>query len=219
MKSIPEDSAAHQIRRQKLVEEVRSKGIDDEDVLEAIGKIPRHLFMASDQDELAYIDKAFPIGEGQTISQPYTVAYQTELLQPEPFCKVLEIGTGSGYQAAVLAEMGVELFTIERQKKLFDRNKDFQYLQHYQNIHFFYGDGYEGLPDHAPFSRILITAATPEIPPKLFEQLDIGGKMVLPLGWPLEVQRMVRLTRLANDELAEEQFDMFSFVPMLRGRQ
>src|SRR5688572_2609964 len=138
------DELRHQVRRHLLIDAVRNKGITDEKVLGAMANIPRHFFMGQEQEELAYIDKAFPIGERQTISQPYTVAYQTQLLEVEPLQKVLEIGTGSGYQAAVLAEMGVELYTIERQKKLYDRNLRFDYLHQYENIHFFFGDGYEG---------------------------------------------------------------------------
>jgi protein-L-isoaspartate(D-aspartate) O-methyltransferase len=213
------DEPRHQLLRHQLVNTVRNKGITDEKVLGALGNIPRHFFMSHDQDALAYIDKAFPIGEGQTISQPYTVAYQTQLLEVEPLQKVLEIGTGSGYQAAVLAEMGVKLYTIERQKRLFDRNRHFTYLRQYENIHFFYGDGYEGLPDHAPFDRILITAAAAEIPEQLLHQLAIGGKMVLPLAKGGDYQTMMRITRLADNEYRQESFDLFSFVPMLRGKR
>lgn len=214
-----EDTLRHQILRQKLVESIRSKGIDDENVLGAIANIPRQLFMDEKLDDQAYVDKAFPIGQGQTISQPYTVAYQTELLQVQPMQKILEIGTGSGYQAAVLAEMGAQLFTIERQKKLFDNNRHFLFLHSYTNIHFHYGDGFEGLPQFAPFDRILITAAAPQIPPKLVEQLAVGGKMVLPLQGEGDYQTMVRLTKQKDGGLDEEVFDMFSFVPMLKGKQ
>ena len=131
-------------------------------------------------DQIAYEDRAFPIGEKQTISQPYTVAYQTQLLDIKPFDKVLEIGTGSVYQASVLAELGAQVYTIERQKKLFDSNKNFQYIKKYPNIKFFYGDGYEGLPTYAPFDKVLITAAGPEIPKKLVDQMKTGGMMVIP---------------------------------------
>ncbi|HYM93823.1 MAG TPA: protein-L-isoaspartate O-methyltransferase, partial [Chitinophagaceae bacterium] len=155
---------------------------------------------------------------GQTISQPYTVAYQTQLLEVKAFEKVLEIGTGSAYQACVLAEMGAQVYTIERQKKLFDSNKNFQYLKKYPGIKFFYGDGYEGLPTFSPFDKIIITAAAPEIPQKLIEQLKPGGMMVLPLGTG-EVQRMMRITKLENGALKEEVFDHFSFVPMMEGRK
>ena len=196
---------------------VRSKGITDERVLNALDKVPRHFFLDSAFDELSYEDRAFPIGEGQTISQPYTVAYQTQLLEIKPFLKVLEIGTGSGYQAVVLAEMGAQVYTIERQKKLFDENKTFDYLKKYLSIKCFYGDGYEGLPTFAPFDRVLITAAAPDFPPKLIEQLKPGGMMVLPLGMG-EVQRMMRITKLDKGALREEVFDNFSFVPMLGGK-
>src|SRR6476469_757004 len=154
-----DDSYRHKGLRKKLVDTVRGKGITDERVLAAIEKIPRHFFLDSAFDEVAYEDKAFPIAAGQTISQPYTVAYQTQLLQLKPFDKVLEIGTGSAYQASVLAEMGVQVYTIERQKKLFEANKGFAFLKRYHNIKFFYGDGYEGLPTYAPFDKVLITAA------------------------------------------------------------
>jgi len=214
-----EDTIHEQIQRHKLVHTIRNKGISDENVLGAIANIPRHFFMDEEQLDVAYVDKAFPIGEGQTISQPYTVAYQTQLLEVQPLHKVLEVGTGSGYQAAVLAEMGTELFTIERQKKLFDRNQRFPFLQHYENIHFFFGDGHDGLPQHAPFDRVLITAAATEYPAELIAQLKIGGKMVLPLGQHGEYQRMVRITKLKNGELQEEAFDHFSFVPMLKGKK
>lgn len=214
-----EDTLHHQLERDKLVKKIRNKGITDERVLGAIANIPRHFFMDEAQQDKAYIDKAFPIGEGQTISQPYTVAYQTQLLHVQPMQKVLEIGTGSGYQAAVLAEMGARLFTIERQKKLFDRNLEFYYLQHFENIQFFYGDGYEGLPDQAPFDRILLTAAAPELPPQLIEQLQIDGMMVLPLGNTGEYQRMVRVHKISKGNIEEEYFDLFSFVPMLKGKK
>jgi protein-L-isoaspartate(D-aspartate) O-methyltransferase len=213
-----EDSYRHKGLRKKLVETVRSKGITDERVLKALDSIPRHFFLDSAFDELAYDDRAFPIGEGQTISQPYTVAYQTQLLDTKPFQKVLEIGTGSAYQAVVLAEMGVQVYTIERQKKLFNDNKNFALLKKYPSIKFFYGDGYEGLPTYAPFDRILITAAAPEIPPKLIDQLKAGGMMVIPLGSG-EVQQMMRITKLEHGALKEEVFDRFSFVPMLVGKK
>ncbi len=213
-----EDSYRHKGLRKKLVETVKEKGIQDERVLDAIGKIPRHFFLDSAFDEVAYEDRAFPIAEKQTISQPYTVAYQTQLLQLKPFDKVLEIGTGSAYQACVLAEMGAKVYTIERQKKLFDENRKFTFLSKYPNIKFFYGDGYEGLPTFAPFDKILITAAAPEIPPKLMQQLKVGGMMVLPEGTG-DVQVMKRITKLENGEVKEEIFDRFSFVPMLGGKK
>lgn len=213
-----EDTYRHKGLRKKLVETVKAKGITDEQVLNAIGNIPRHFFLDSAFDEVAYEDRAFPIGEGQTISQPYTVAYQSQLLEIEPFNKVLEIGTGSAYQAVVLAEIGAQVYTIERQKKLFEHNKKFSFLKKYLSVKFFYGDGYEGLPTFAPFDRIIITAAAPDIPEKLIQQLKQGGMMVIPVGSG-EVQRMMRITKLANGALKEEVFDNFSFVPMLGGKK
>jgi protein-L-isoaspartate(D-aspartate) O-methyltransferase len=213
-----EDSYRHKGLRKKLVEVVRGKGITDENVLAAIDKIPRHFFLDSAFDEVAYEDKAFPIAEKQTISQPYTVAYQSQLLQVRPFDKVLEIGTGSAYQACVLAELGAQVYTIERQKKLFESNKGFAYLKKYPNIKFFYGDGYEGLRTYAPFDKVLITAAAPEIPQKLVEQMKPGGMMVIPLGSG-DVQTMKRLIKQADGSVREEVYDRFSFVPMLGGKK
>ena len=219
-----EDSYRHKGLRKKLVQLIQSKGISDERVLDAILEVPRHFFLDSAFDEVAYEDRAFPIGEGQTISQPYTVAYQSQLLEVQPFMKVLEIGTGSAYQAVVLAEMGAQVYTIERQKKLFDANKNFEFLKKFTSIKFFYGDGYEGLPTYGPFDRVIITAAAPEIPQKLIEQLKPaspaggpGGMMVIPLGSG-DVQQMMRITKLESGALKEEVFDHFSFVPMLGGR-
>jgi protein-L-isoaspartate(D-aspartate) O-methyltransferase len=212
-----DDTYRHKGLRRKLVETVKTKGITDEKVLEAIEKIPRHFFLDSAFDEVAYEDKAFPILENQTISQPYTVAYQTQLLELKPFEKVLEIGTGSAYQACVLAELGVQVYTIERQKKLFEANKKFEYLKKYPNIKFFYGDGFEGLPTYGPFDKILITAAAPEIPPKLVAQMKVGGMMVIPVGSG-EVQIMKRLLKQPDGTLKEEVYDNFSFVPMLIGK-
>jgi protein-L-isoaspartate(D-aspartate) O-methyltransferase len=210
------DSYRHKGLRKKLVDTIKAKGITDEKVLAAIENIPRHFFLDSAFDEVAYEDKAFPIAEKQTISQPYTVAYQSQLLELKPFQKVLEIGTGSAYQACVLAELGAQVFTIERQKKIFDSNKKFEYLKRYPNIKFFYGDGYEGLPTYGPFDKVLITAAAPEIPQKLVQQMKTGGMMVIPLGSG-EVQTMKRIIKL-EDGIREEVFDRFSFVPMLQGK-
>lgn len=213
-----EDTYRFQGLRKKLVQSIQAKGITDDRVLDAMLAVPRHFFLESAFGEKAYEDKAFPIGEGQTISQPYTVAYQSQLLEVKPFMKVLEIGTGSAYQAVVLAEMGVQVFTIERQKKLFDNNKEFEFLKKYKSIKFFYGDGYLGLPTYAPFDRVIITAAAPEIPQKLIEQLKPGGMMVIPLGAG-DLQQMMRITKLENGSLKEEVFDHFSFVPMLDGKK
>ena len=212
-----EDTYRHKGLRKKLVDIVREKGIRNEAVLEAINKIPRHFFLDSAFDEIAYEDKAFPIDADQTISQPYTVAYQTELLEVKPFMRVLEIGTGSAYQASVLAELGVQVFTIERQKKLFDLNKKFDYLRKYPNIKFFYGDGFEGLPTYGPFDRVIITAAAPIVPPKLIEQLKVGGMMVIPVD-DGDVQTMKRIIKMEGGEIKTEVFDRFSFVPMLQGK-
>src|SRR5690242_21328799 len=189
-----EDTYRHKGLRKKLVATVRNKGITDEKVVHAIERIPRHFFLDSAFDEVAYEDKAFPIAEKQTISQPYTVAYQTQLLEIKSFDKVLEIGTGSAYQACVLAELGAQVYTIERQKKLFEQSKEFFFRTKYPNIKFFYGDGFEGLQAFAPFDRIIITAAAPFIPPKLVAQLKAGGQMVIPVDEG-KLQRMVRITK------------------------
>jgi len=207
----------HKGLRKNLVETIRKKGITNETVLSAILHIPRHFFLDSAFDKVAYEDRAFPIGEGQTISQPYTVAYQSQLLDIKPFDKVLEIGTGSAYQASVLAEMKAQVYTIERQKKLFELNKQFQFLKTYPNIRFFYGDGFEGLPTYGPFDKILVTAAAPKIPEKLIAQLKIDGIMVIPVDEGSS-QRMMRITKMQDGSLLEEKFDLFSFVPMLEGK-
>jgi protein-L-isoaspartate(D-aspartate) O-methyltransferase len=212
-----EDTYRHKGLRKKLIDILRDKGITDNNVLAALNNIPRHYFLDSALDEIAYEDRAFPISEGQTISQPYTVAYQTQLLQVKPNDKILEIGTGSVYQATVLAEMNGKVYTIERQKKLFERTKQFVLKGKYPNIKFFYGDGYEGLPTYAPFDKIIITAAAPFIPPKLVEQLKIGGKMVIPVDEGIH-QRMLRITKNSDGSISEEAFENFSFVPMLSGK-
>lgn len=212
-----EDTYRHKGLRKQLVDTLREKGITDERILDAINSIPRHYFLDSAFDKVAYEDKAFPIAEGQTISQPYTVAYQTQLLDVKSFEKVLEIGTGSGYQSIVLAILGAQVYTIERQKKLFDQHREFVLRSKYPTIKYFYGDGYEGLPNFAPFDKVLVTAAAPYIPPKLIDQLKTGGKMVIPVGEG-EVQRMLRLTKQPDGSYTEELFDRFSFVPMLEGR-
>jgi protein-L-isoaspartate(D-aspartate) O-methyltransferase len=211
------DTYQHKGLRRQLVDKLREKGITDEKVLAAINNIPRHYFLDSAFDKIAYEDRAFPIAEGQTISQPYTVAYQTQLLEVKPFDKVLEIGTGSVYQATVLAEMGATVYTIERQKKLYDLNKAFIFKSKYPNIKFFYGDGFEGLPTYASFDKVIITAAAPFIPPKLVQQMKVGGKMVIPVD-DGQSQTMLRLLKLADGTVEEETFDKFSFVPMLKGK-
>jgi protein-L-isoaspartate(D-aspartate) O-methyltransferase len=211
------DSYRHKGLRKQLVEGIRKKGITDDRVLHAIMEIPRHFFIDSAFDQIAYEDRAFPIEEGQTISQPYTVAYQTQLLEAKPHEKVLEVGTGSAYQAVVLAIMGMQVYTIERQKQLYDRNKQFSYLRGFPAIRYFYGDGYQGLPTYAPFDKIIVTAAAPVIPVKLMEQLKPGGKMVIPVGEG-KIQQMLRIHKDESDVIFEEAFDNFSFVPMLQGK-
>jgi protein-L-isoaspartate(D-aspartate) O-methyltransferase len=212
-----EDTYRHKGLRKKLIDILKEKGITDSNVLEAVNNIPRHFFLDSAFDEIAYEDRAFPISDGQTISQPYTVAYQTQLLQVKPQDKILEIGTGSIYQASVLAEMGAKVFTIERQKNLFEKTKQFIFKSKYPNLKFFYGDGFEGLPTYAPFDKVIITAAAPFVPPKLIEQLKPGGKMIIPVDEG-EHQRMLRLTKNEDGSFSEEAFQNFSFVPMLTGK-
>jgi protein-L-isoaspartate(D-aspartate) O-methyltransferase len=203
-------------QRTRLVHQIKEKGITDNRVLNAIYTIPRHLYMPHDLEEMAYEDRAFPIGEGQTISQPYTVAYQTQLLEVQSNDRVLEIGTGSAYQASILVLLAAEVFSIERQRKLFEKQIHFRYLREFTNLYLFYGDGNKGLAEYAPYDKILITAAAPVIPPRLIEQLKPGGKMVLPLGEG-KLQKMIRVSKLNDEEIKKEQFDNFSFVPMLQG--
>lgn len=203
--------------RNKLVEEIRKKGITDEKVLDAINKVRRHLFMDSSFIKFAYKDQAFPIGAGQSISQPYTVAFQTELLNVEPLHKVLEVGTGSGYQAAVLAELGAKVFTIERHKELYLKSQMLLNSLQYR-IQFFYGDGYQGLPTYGPFDRIIITAAAPLIPDALLGQMKIGGRLVVPVG-KQNAQTMTLIEKLGENEFRTTEHGSFVFVPMLGGKQ
>ena len=212
-----EDTYYHKGLRKQLVAILRTKGIKDERVLAAIETIPRHFFLDTAFERIAYEDRAFPIAAHQTISQPYTVAYQSELLDIKKFDKVLEIGTGSGYQSIVLAILGAQVFTIERQKELHDIAGKFKMLKDYPNIRRFFGDGYEGLPTYAPFDKIIITAAAPYVPPKLIEQLKPGGFMVAPIG-DENGQKMMRITREKDGTIKEEQLGDFSFVPMLGGK-
>lgn len=212
------DELRHQGLRAQLVKQLREKGITDEKVLEAIQAIPRHYFFDNAFEKIAYEDRAFPIAAGQTISQPYTVAYQTQLLQVRRNEKILEIGTGSGYQTAILAQMGARVCTIERQKELFDQiQASYPFKRQYPGIRFFYGDGFLGLPTFAPFDKVLITAAAPYTPPLLLEQLKPGGCMVLPRDEG-DSQRMIRITKGTDGSISEETFDKFSFVPMLAGK-
>ena len=213
-----EDKHRHQGLRHKLVDQLKKAGISDENVLQAIAQVPRHFFLDSAFAEIAYENRSFPIGEGQTISHPYTVAYQTQLLSVQKYERVLEVGTGSAYQAVVLATLGAQVYTIERQRKLYDSNKQFEWLQKQTGLKFFYGDGYQGLPTFAPFDKILITAAAPQVPSTLLEQLRPGGWMVVPVGEG-NVQQMRKITKLSEGVLREEIFDEFSFVPMLVGKE
>jgi protein-L-isoaspartate(D-aspartate) O-methyltransferase len=214
-----QDTYRHKGLRKKLVDILKEKGITNETVLQAINTIPRHFFLDSAFDEIAYENRAFPISDGQTISHPYTVAYQTQLLQIKPFDKILEIGTGSMYQATVLAQLGAKVFTIERQKNLFEQTKKYIFKNKYPQLKFFYGDGFDGLPTYAPFDKILITAAAPHIPQKLVQQLKVGGTMVIPVDEQAgEIQRMLRITKQADESIIEEAFENFSFVPMLAGK-
>jgi len=207
------DTYRHKGLRKKLVDEIRAKGIRDEQVLKAIEIIPRHLFLDSSFVEYAYQDKPFPIGAGQTISQPYTVAFQTELLQVARGDKVLEIGTGSGYQACVLLEMGARVYSIERHHSLYVKTRELLTRLSYAPK-LFYGDGYKGVPAFAPYDKILITAAAPVIPEALKQQLKMGGFIVVPFGGgPTQV--MKRLTKISEDDFREEDFGYFRFVPML----
>ena len=197
------------------MDDLRGKGVGGEEVLRAINAVPRHLFLDSSFVHLAYKDIAFPIGAGQTISQPSTVARQTELLEVLPGNKVLEVGTGSGYQAAVLGQMGIDLYSIERQSELYKKCCQMLPMLGYPKIKLFLGDGYEGLPDVAPFDAILVTAGAEEIPAKLLLQIKIGGVMVVPIG--SKVQIMTRIRRLSDDEFEQEEFGECAFVPMLNG--
>ncbi len=212
-----EDSYLQKGLRAQLVQSIREKGIKDERVLAAIQAVPRHFFLDPAFQRQAYEDRAFPILADQTISMPYTVAHQTELLEIKKFDKVLEIGTGSAYQACVLAEMGVMLYTIERQKALYDYVGDFFFISRYPNMKRFYGDGYEGLPTYGPFDKIIVTAAAPFVPPKLVEQLKPGGIFVVPVGEG-DTQRMLKITKDKQGNITETETGDFSFVPMLQGR-
>lgn len=208
-----EDSYKHRGLRNRLITTIKGKGIKSEAVLSAMAKVPRHFFFDNAFLEHAYQDKAFPIGEGQTISQPYTVAFQSELLEVKQGKKILEIGTGSGYQACILVEMGAKVFTIEYNKKLFDRTRIFLPKMGYNPI-FKHGDGSLGWPIHAPYDGIIVTAGAPVIPDTLKEQLAIGGILVIPVG-NNERQLMYKITRISKTDYKTEEFDYFAFVPLL----
>lgn len=210
------DTPKHQGLRKQLVQELSLKGIKNTDVLKAINKVPRHLFMDSGFLSHAYIDKAFPIAADQTISQPYTVARQTELLEVKPGDKILEIGTGSGYQTAVLLEMGAIVYTIERQNELFKKTKLFLPKLGYRPKRFVFGDGYKGLPEFSPYDGIIVTAGAPTVPKALLSQLKIGGKLVIPLG--VETQIMTVFKRLSEKKFEKKQHGTFRFVPLLENK-
>lgn len=209
------ETPRHQGLRKKLTDSLKIKGIRDEKVLEAIGKVPRHFFMESTFIQFAYKDQAFPIGAGQTISQPYTVAFQTQLLGIQKGDKVLEVGTGSGYQAAVLLELGARVFTIERQKELYMKVHKFLPEIGY-NPACFFGDGYKGLPNFAPFDKIIVTAGATSIPEDLKNQLAINGRLVIPVGNEHR-QEMTVITRISENEFKSEKHGDFVFVPLLKG--
>lgn len=208
------DSEKHKALRKELVNSLVEKGISSLEVLCAIEKVPRHFFVpGKTSPEAAYADQALQIGEAQTISQPYTVAYQTQLLDIKEGNKILEIGTGSGYQASVLYQWPIELYTVELNQTLYQRTKElFEQLNY--SIHVFLGDGSLGLPTYAPFDRILVTAGAPSVPKDLLHQLSPGGKLVIPVGQP-KTQKMYRITCNVFQQFDTEIFDLFSFVPLL----
>ena len=211
-----EDNYRHKGMRQQMVNQLRADGFADERVLAAINEVPRHVFLDSSFVEYAYSDQPFSIGSGQTISQPSTVALQTSLLSVEGGMKVLEVGTGSGYQACVLAAMGAKVFSIERQRNLYFRTKEILEQLPYR-VKTFLGDGYEGLDSYKYFDRVIITAGAPFIPPKLIDQMKPGGIMVIPMDDGKGGQTMVRVTKNADGTLGREEFGSFKFVPMLTG--
>ena len=208
-----EDTYLHKGKRKALVAELRKKGIENEAVLEAINTLPRHFFFDTALISHAYEDKAFPIGEGQTISQPYTVAFQSSLLEVAPGDKILEIGTGSGYQACILHLLGAQVISIEYQKKLFDHTSRFLQRLGIQ-LQLFYGDGTGGVPAHAPYDKIIVTAGAPVVPEALIKQLKIGGILVIPVG-DRSKQTMVKITKKSATEIQREEFEGFAFVPLL----
>lgn len=211
-----EDNHRHRGLRNKMIQIIREKGIQDEKVLDAMNRVPRHVFLDKAFVEIAYENRAFPIGDGQTISHPYTVAYQTQLLDVKEDEKILEIGTGSGYQAAVLAELGARVYTIERIRTLYDKTKPILKALGYRKVRCFYGDGYKGIPGIAPFDKIIITAAAPEIPQEILKQLKIGGTLIIPYGEGSS-QQMLQIKRTGDYDFEQKTLDTFSFVPMLRG--
>ncbi|WP_299550383.1 protein-L-isoaspartate(D-aspartate) O-methyltransferase [Seonamhaeicola sp.] len=210
------DTFKHKGLRQQLVNIIKAKGIADENVLKAIGNVPRHLFMDSGFLDHAYQDKAFPIAADQTISQPYTVAFQTELLQVKPGDKILEIGTGSGYQCAVLCDLGAKVYSIERQQELFKKTSKFLSKLGYRAKKLIFGDGYKGLPEESPFDGIIVTAGAPFVPKPLLGQLKIGGRLVIPVG--TDVQTMTLFIRKGPKEFEQHEYGAFRFVPLLEDK-
>lgn len=210
------DTLKHRGMRNKLADTLTAKGIGDKNVLEAIRAVPRHLFLDSGFEAHAYQDKAFPIGAGQTISQPYTVAFQSELLQVGPNDVILEIGTGSGYQTAVLLQLRAKVLTVERQQQLYKKTKLFFDRMRYRPKKMIFGDGYKGLPDDAPFDGILVTAGAPEVPKPLLAQLKVGGRLVVPIG--TEEQVMTLFIRKSKREFEKKELGIFRFVPMLEDK-
>ena len=211
-----EDSIKYQGLRRHLVELLKSKGIDSKRVLKAVGNVPRQYFMDQSLINFSYEDHAYPISSNQTISQPFTVAFQTQLLEIETDNKILEIGNGSGYQTAILLELSSQIYTIERQQKLFKKTQRLFKSLGLRPKKIIFGDGILGLPDDAPFDRILVTAGASQVPKNLLDQLKIGGKLVIPVG--LKEQEMLRFTRIAEKEFNKESFGKFRFVPLLNDK-
>ncbi|MEZ4939804.1 MAG: protein-L-isoaspartate(D-aspartate) O-methyltransferase [Saprospiraceae bacterium] len=209
------DTYRHKGLRKRLVASLEQRGIKDDAVLAAIGAVPRHFFLDNAFEEHAYEDKPFPIGNEQTISQPYTVAYMTELLEVKRGDRILEIGTGSGYQAAILAAMGARVFTVERQEALYISAKKLLAAIGFSSVRCFFRDGSKGMPEYAPYDKIVVTAGAPVVPEPLLRQLRTGGMLIIPVGE--DVQYMYRITRIAETEFKEEVFDAFRFVPFLEG--
>jgi protein-L-isoaspartate(D-aspartate) O-methyltransferase len=212
-----EDSYLHKGLRKKLIEELKQKGINSQTVLDALNNVPRHVFMDSSFVNFSYKDQAFPIGEGQTISQPFTVAFQTQLLEVNPHEKILEVGTGSGYQCAVLLELGARVFTIERQRELYLNAQKTLHALGYKP-HFFFGDGYEGIPAYSPFDKIIVTAGSESVPSKLLDQLKVGGKLIMPVG-SSNSQTMTLVEKLSVNEFRTTEHGSFIFVPLLKGKK
>ena len=209
------DTYRHKGLRKKLIQTLRQKGVKEDRVLAAIAAIPRHLFLDKAFEEWAYTDKAFPIGNKQTISQPFTVAYQTSLLNIQKRERVLEIGTGSGYQAAILCYLGARVYTVERQEELYHKSSALLQDLGFKSIRTYLKDGVLGLPDHAPYDKIIVTAAAPSIPKALLEQLVINGILIIPVGE--KVQKMCKITRLTETRYSRVYLDNFQFVPLLKG--